>query len=112
MAPLGTVYAGNPPTSTCIWMLSHTTIQPISISCSRPWYTEIEPSVTRKVSQGSQNSCTVHSHRTATLTSRSTVLSSHLARRTHLEKNQHWWLSYSLWDLSSSKSKGCKWDMT
>jgi hypothetical protein len=43
-----TLCMGIPTAPTYIWMQSHTTTQPISILCCLPWYTKLEPSVTRK----------------------------------------------------------------
>jgi hypothetical protein len=76
MASWGTMCTGNPPTPTCVYMLSHTTTQPIRMLGYSPWYIKLEPSLTRKISQESWDSSVVHSIRMATVTGRS-VLSIH-----------------------------------
>jgi len=101
MAPWSTVCIGNPPIPICIWMKSYTTTQPMSILYSWLWYIQPEQCATCYVSQRNWISYVVYSNRMATVTDTSVVLSIHLAGRTHLEKNQHQWPPYPLWDPSS-----------
>jgi len=56
MAHWVTPYTGRQPTLTSIQMLSHITIQQISILCYPPWHKELEQYVTRTASQETWNS--------------------------------------------------------
>jgi hypothetical protein len=104
MAPLGILCRGSLPTPIYIWMLSHMSIQPVSILCYLPWYTELGPYATTKVSQEKWNSFVVRSERMATLTGRSIVFFIHLTGRIHLERIWHWWPTCPLLDQPTASA--------
>jgi hypothetical protein len=90
-------------------MPSPTTTRLISILCCSPWYTELESSVTREVSQENWNSYAIRLNETTMATRMSVVRTIHPLEKIHLYKI---WSPCRLFHKPSAVSAGCYRDTT